>query len=376
LAQRLKVGVLFGGRSGEHEVSLASAYSVMTNLDPARFECVPIGLAKDGAWLVGGDAWPRLRAAARLALGPGEEEAAVPRGTVDSVSGELVPAGDGVLTTRPVAALAQLDVVIPVLHGPYGEDGTVQGLLELADLPYVGPGVTASALAMDKVQCKRVLEAAGIPQCDWREVRRCDWEADPAAVRAALAPLGWPVFVKPANLGSSVGISKAHDADELPPALDLAARFDRRLIVEAAVPEAREIEVAVLGNDDPQASVPGEIVPGAEFYSYDAKYVEDNSQLLIPAPLSPQLTRRAQELALAAFRAMDLAGLSRVDFLLTRGTDNLLLNEINTIPGFTPISMYPKLWAATGVDYGELLSRLIDLALQRHRDKGRSATSI
>ena len=379
MARRLRVGVVFGGRSGEHEVSLASAYGVMTNLDPERFEVVPIGIAKDGGWLLGGDAWPRLRAAAKLALGPGEDQARVPRAVLDAEvarAAALAPAGDGVLAARPEGALGQLDVVFPVLHGPFGEDGTVQGLLELADLPYVGAGVTASALAMDKVQTKRVLTAAGLAQCAWREVRRVDFERDPAAVQQALAPLGWPVFIKPANLGSSVGITKAGDDEQLARGLRLAARYDRRLIVEAAVPNAREIEVSVLGNDEPEASVCGEIVPSSDFYDFEAKYVLGTSALLIPAPLPPALAEEIRALALAAYRTLDLAGLSRVDFLLERDTDRVYLNEVNTLPGFTPISMYPKLWAASGLPYRELLSRLIDLAIARHHDKSRSVTSV
>ncbi|MBI5831152.1 MAG: D-alanine--D-alanine ligase [Armatimonadetes bacterium] len=375
MSQRIRVGVMFGGRSGEHEVSLASAYSVMTHLDPARFDVVPIGIAKDGRWLAGGEAWPQLRADARIALGPSDAD--VPRGLLDETNaGALTRLPGGALETRPAAVLGQIDVVFPVLHGTNGEDGTMQGLLELADLPYVGPGVAASALAMDKVQSKRVLESAGIPQCDWREVRRCDLERDPERVLATCAEMGWPVFVKPANLGSSVGISKVHGPDELPAALALAARFDRRLIVEAGVPDAREIEVAVLGNDEPQASVAGEVVPCEEFYSYEAKYINPDSELMIPAPLSEAMAQRIGELAIAAYRALDLAGLSRVDFLVPRGTEEIYLNEVNTIPGFTPISMYPKLWAASGLSYDDLLARLVELAVERHRDKSRSATSI
>ena len=374
MAQRIKVGVIFGGRSGEHEVSLASAYSVMTHLDPERYEVIPVGISKSGEWLIGGAAWPTLRAQAKIELGAGEGVPVTP--LPDAQAAALSKVADGVLHTQPVAALSQLDVIFPVLHGPFGEDGTMQGLLELAGLPYVGPGVAASAIAMDKVQTKRVLAAAGIPQCAYQEVRRVDLERDQQAVCGQVAQLGFPVFVKPANMGSSVGITKAHNVDELAAALNEAARFDRRVVVEAAVPNAREIEIAVLGNDDPMVSVPGEVVPSAEFYSYEAKYLSGSSELRIPAPLPEEVTARIGQLALTAFRTLDLAGMSRVDFLVPQGTDEVYLNEINTIPGFTEISMYPKMWAASGLPYERLLSRLIDLAIERFEDKRRSATSI
>lgn len=378
MRERLRVGVVFGGRSGEHEVSLASAYSVMTALDPSRYEVVPIGIDKAGRWLVGADAWPRLRREAKLELGPGEEDHQVPRAVLpaDSVKDNaLVNPADGQLETTPSGWVSALDVIFPVLHGPYGEDGTVQGLLELADVPYVGAGVAGSAVAMDKLLCRQVLAANGIPQVRYLGVLRSEWEGDPESVRERVAELGYPCFAKPANLGSSVGITKVHGPEELDDCLNEAARFDRRIIVEEAVPNPREIELSVLGNDQPIASVPGEVIPCHEFYDYEAKYLAGDSEIRIPAELPEHLVTQLQSLAVQAYQAMDLAGLARVDFLLGPD-DSIYLNEANTIPGFTPISMYPKMWEASGLPYPELLDKLLELAMERHRDKQRSATSI
>ena len=368
---RLRVGVIFGGQSGEHEVSLASARSVIAALDPAKYEVVPIGITHRGRWLTNGDpmailtAGPTESAPDEIATGVALATHPVPP------SRELVPGATG-------QRFPTLDVVFPVLHGPHGEDGTVQGLLELAGVAYVGCGVLASAVGMDKIACKAVFAAAGLPQPRYLPIKRRDWERSPAAVIASIeAALRYPVFVKPANLGSSIGISKAHDTTELAAALTDAARYDRRLLVEEAVPNAREIEVSVLGNDDPVASVPGEVVPSSEFYDYAAKYIDGKSGLLIPAPLPAAIAARARELAVQAYKAIDAAGLARVDFLLGSQGDalELFVNEINTLPGFTAISMYPKLWAATGVSYVELVDRLIDLALERHQDKACTLTS-
>ncbi len=345
-----RIAVIFGGRSGEHEVSLRSARSVITALDAARYEVVPLAISKLGHWLTGAQAAQMLADPAGVAV----------------TSGSLVPQGE---------ALNQIDVVFPVLHGPLGEDGTVQGLLELADLPYVGCGVTASAIGMDKAACKAIFAAHGLPQVPYLVLKRNHWEADRAAVLAAIEKeLSYPLFVKPANMGSSVGISKATDTKTLHEALDLAARYDRKLIVEQGI-NAREIEVSVLGNDQPAASLPGEVVPSREFYDYAAKYVTDDSLLLIPAPLSAEQTTAVQQLAVQAFRAIDGAGLARVDFLLDHDSGQLYLNEVNTMPGFTSISMYPKLWEASGLPLPELLNGLVDLALERHREKSRNATS-
>jgi D-alanine-D-alanine ligase len=275
--------------------------------------------------------------------------------------------------------LSEMDVMFPVLHGPYGEDGTVQGVLELAGLPYVGAGVTASAVAMDKAIFKEVMRAHGLPMVDYVMVKRRAWDADPDEVMAQIErQFAYPVFTKPANLGSSVGVSKCHDRAGLAAGLAEAARYDRKLLVEQAVPQAREIEVSVLGNDDPIASIPGEIVPSREFYSYESKYIDtgdEASALHIPAPLSPEETDYVQELAVRTYKAIDCAGMARVDFLLSGETGELYVNEVNTIPGFTEISMYPKLWEASGIPYPELIDRLIELALERHRDKARTETS-
>ncbi len=374
---RRRVGVLFGGRSGEHEVSLASAYSVMQALDEAGYDVVPIGIDKLGRWRVGGDCWTQLRAEARVQIGPGEETKPLPKLALQSqpAGTEVVRAGDG-FVTRPVDWLREVEVVFPVLHGTYGEDGSVQGLLELIGLPYVGAGVAGSAVCMDKGLMKRVLASAGIPQVDWREVLRGEWERDPAAVHDVVAELGYPCFVKPANLGSSVGISKVHGPDELGAALDEAARFDRRLIVEQGLEQVHEIEVAVLGNDRPRASVCGEIVPCHEFYDYEAKYLADGSQAIIPARLPEDVTESIRRYAVEAFAAVDCGGMARIDFFVSRSDHAVYLNELNTIPGFTPISMYPKLWAATGLPYTELVGELVELALARHADRQRSQTSI
>jgi D-alanine-D-alanine ligase len=275
--------------------------------------------------------------------------------------------------------LAGLDVVFPVLHGPYGEDGTVQGLLELAGIPYVGAGVAGSALGMDKVVFKDVMRAHGLPIVDYVAIKRKQWDADPAGVMTRIEQqLGYPVFTKSANLGSSVGVSKCEDRSGLEAGLVEAARYDRKLVVETAVPAAREIEVSVLGNDEPIASVPGEIIPSREFYSYEAKYIDSGdaaSKLLIPAPVTQETTARVRELARRAYLAIDCSGMARADFLLSGETGELYVNELNTIPGFTAISMYPKLWEATGISYPELIDRLVELAVERHRDKERSETS-
>jgi D-alanine-D-alanine ligase len=353
---KLRVGVIFGGRSGEHDVSLASARSITAVMDPNKYEVVPIGITHSGRWLMSGNAAERLLTGDRL-----EEPQAPGR--------ELVPGATG-------RAFPLLDVIFPALHGPYGEDGTIQGLLELAGLPYVGCGVMASGLAMDKIASKQLFISEGLPIPPFRAFKRKDWEADAEAVIADIeAALSYPMFVKPANLGSSIGISQAHDRAQLRPALTEAARYDRKLLIEQAVPHAREIECSVLGNDEPIASVPGEVVPCNEFYDYAAKYLDDRSQLLIPAPIPAELADHVRELALKAFLALDGAGLARVDFLLNNVTGELFISEVNTMPGFTRISMYPKLWEASGIPYAELVDRLIELAQERSSDKARSLTT-
>jgi D-alanine-D-alanine ligase len=355
--KKLRVGVIYGGRSGEHEVSVASAASIFKHLDRGRYEPVPIRIEKDGRWTLGAKA-PQALSAAEV-LGEARTEALQP--------------------VEPTAALSGsgVDVVFPVLHGPYGEDGTVQGLLELANVPYVGAGVLGSAVGMDKAVMKTLFAAHGLPIVRHEVVLRHQWDRDPEPVTARVSrTLHYPVFVKPANLGSSVGISKARSDSEFTEAMTLALQFDRKIVIEAAVAEAREIECAVLGNDEPEASIAGEIVPSREFYDYAAKYLDAGSRLLIPAPLADEQAADVRRLAVAAFHAVDCAGMARVDFLLSRSTGRLFVNEVNTIPGFTTISMYPKLWEASGVPYSALLDRLITLALERHAEKLLLRTSI
>lgn len=358
--RRVRVAVLFGGQSDEHDVSLRSALTIIDALDPTRYDVIPIGITREGRWLAGGDPIAQLTAHSPLfALGDGT------RPQVETDPG--VEAGGAL----PAVLAGDVDVIFPVLHGPMGEDGTVQGMLELANVPYVGAGVLGSAVAMDKAIAKSLLAQAGLPQIPWLGVLRKEWERDPDAVARRVADhLGFPCFTKPANLGSSVGISKIHGPEELAAGLDAAARFDRRLIIEKGV-DGRELEIAVLGNDDPIASVAGEIVPCNEFYDYNAKYVDDRSELLIPADISPETLKRMQEIAITAYAALDIAGMARVDFFLERGTDELYINEINTIPGFTSISMYPLLWAESGLPINELVERLIGFALERHDDRRR-----
>jgi D-alanine-D-alanine ligase len=351
------VGVIYGGRSGEHEVSIASAASIFKYLDPTKYEAVPLRIEKDGRWVLASQA-PTAISAADV-LKQGQQEA--------------------LQTVEPVRAVSGsgIDVVFPVLHGPYGEDGTVQGLLELANVPYVGAGVLGSAVGMDKAVMKTLFAARGLPVGPYLVVMRREWQRDPAAIeRRVDGEVRYPVFVKPANLGSSVGISKAKSPDEFRDAMALASEFDRKIVVEAAVPNAREIECAVLGNDDPEASVPGEVIPSREFYDYQAKYIDAASRTIIPAPLSEAQTSRIRELSIAAFKAVDGAGMARVDFLLARDSGDLFLNEVNTIPGFTTISMYPQMWEASGLPYPELIDRLIALALERHSEKQQLRTSI
>jgi D-alanine-D-alanine ligase len=368
MGEKVRVGLIFGGRSGEHEVSLMSAQGVMGAIDREKYEVVPIGITKGGRWLAAGDPMKALSSGVTAESNPA------------LLLAEPSPQGLMRLETREqeralkAVQVSQLDVVFPILHGPYGEDGTVQGLLELAGLPYVGAGVTASAVGMDKALFKDIMCAHGLPVVPYLVIKRKSWEREPEETVAWIeAELGYDCFVKPANLGSSVGISKAHNRSELCAALDEAARYDRKLVIEVAV-DAREIEVSVLGNDEPVASVPGEIVPCNEFYDYSAKYLAGESDLLIPAPLPDETADLVRRLATEAYLAIDCAGMARADFLLDRETGQVYVNEVNTLPGFTPISMYPKLWEASGVSYTELIDRLIQLALERHADRHRSAT--
>src|SRR5688500_11505708 len=354
---KLRVGVIFGGRSGEHEVSIASAASIFKHLDRTLYEPVPIRIEKDGRWALTSKVPTAISAADVL------KESAT----------------ESLQVVEPTAAVSRsgIDVVFPVLHGTYGEDGTVQGLLELANVPYVGCGVLASAAGMDKAVMKKLFIHHGLPVGPFRVALGHEWERDGAAITGRVRDeLSYPVFVKPANLGSSVGISKAKSDADFEQAMTMALQFDRKVVIEAAVPNAREIECAVLGNDDPEASVPGEVIPGREFYDYEAKYLDDRSRTVIPAEISAEQVAEVQRLAIAAFRAVDAAGMSRVDFLLSRASGTIYLNEINTIPGFTTISMYAKMWEASGVTYPALVDRLIQLALERHGEKQRLRTSV
>jgi D-alanine-D-alanine ligase len=386
--KRLRVGVIYGGRSGEHEVSVASGAAILKHIDRSRYDPLPIRIEKDGRWTIA-DRPPtaisaadvieqaRLHGARPVRAGrdtvllahPGEE-------TILTIERRPAPRDAPVDVDQAVVTGLGLDVVFPVLHGPYGEDGTMQGLLELANVAYVGSGVLASAMGMDKAVMKVLFGAGGLPTVRWRAFTRADWGREREALLGDLGSLGLPLFVKPANLGSSVGISKVKAAADLAPAIEHALEFDRKVIVEAAVPEAREIECAVLGNDLPEASVPGEVIPSREFYDYEAKYLDAGSATVVPAELPGPQAADVQRLAIQAFRAIDAAGMARVDFLLSRRTGALFVNEINTIPGFTTISMYAKMWEASGIAFPALVDRLIQLGLERHAEKQRLRTSL
>lgn len=388
--EKLRVGILFGGRSGEHEVSLLSAASVLNAIDKEKYDVVPIGITKEGRWLTAENAENLL--AGKLQIEPRnlragdpdmtEPAAVLHRGEAAVFPPEPVHRDKGLVPFQADASplrrasdrAINVDVIFPVLHGTFGEDGTIQGLLELADIPYVGAGVLGSAAGMDKDIMKSLFIAAGIPIVKHVTILRSAWERDSKKIEKLVSSkLKYPVFVKPANLGSSVGISKAHDRHELDSAIEEAARFDRKIVIEEGVggkkEKAREIECSVLGNDEAQASIPGEIVPIKEFYDYNAKYLDEGSKLIIPAKLTKTQTRKVQEMAVQAFKAVDGSGLARVDFLMDPKPGKIYLNEINTMPGFTSISMYPKLWAASGLAYSDLIDRLIQLAMERHEDK-------
>ena len=389
--KKLRVGVLFGGRSGEHEVSLLSAASVLNAIDKKKYEVVPIGITKEGRWVTAAHAERLLQGNPPETSEPSHLRAGDPEATSAAAvlargEGVVVPPmpGEGHSSLMPFETDAHelraavnpvdVDIIFPVLHGTFGEDGTIQGLLELADIAYVGAGVLGSAAGMDKDVMKRLFRDAGLPIVKHVTVLRSQWREQPKKTRKQIESLlKYPVFVKPANLGSSVGISKVHDSGELAAAMDEAARFDRKLVIEQGVggtkAKAREIECSVLGNDKPIASVPGEIVPVKEFYDYDAKYLVEGSESIIPAKIGKAKQKEVQRLAVAAFQAVDCAGLARVDFLMEPRSEKMYVNEINTMPGFTSISMYPKMWAATGISYSELMDRLIQLGLERHAEK-------
>lgn len=373
LSKKVKVAVLFGGQSGEHEVSLQSARSVIESMDPDKFEVIPVAITHEGEWKGGSEALAllaetvnrdtldRLTSKQRLAL-------------VDRLTSNQDLTLFGRRKGMPVVAMREVDVVFPVLHGTYGEDGTIQGLLELAGKPYVGAGVLASSVGMDKVMMKHIFAQAGLPQGGFSSVLRWHWERDREPIVERIeGQFAYPCFVKPANLGSSVGISKAKDRRALCKAIDLACRYDRKVIIEEFIP-AREVEVAVLGNEEPKASVPGEIISSNEFYDYRAKYVDGRSVLQIPADLPAETTGQLREWAIKAFQAIDGSGLARVDFFVRTDNGKVLINEINTMPGFTAYSMYAKLWEHSGLSYSALVEKLIGLAFDRHREKSRNST--
>jgi D-alanine-D-alanine ligase len=366
--KKIKVGLIFGGRSGEHEVSFCSASSIIKAIDKDKYTVVPIGITKEGRWISPQDS--------ELALQSGRIEG---KNTVillnDSFSKSLVCIDNNQKLDKS-SALEKLDAIFPVLHGPYGEDGTVQGLLELANIPYVGAGVAASAISMDKDLMKIIFQQKGLPILKWMTIKRKEWQKDKEKILSLVQnDFEYPLFVKPTNLGSSVGITKVHKKEELEKAIDLASSYDRKLLIEQGLEEVREIECGVLGNDEPQASVAGEVKPAGEFYDYDSKYIDKETQLIVPADLPDEVSQEVQWIALRAFKAIDAAGMARVDFFVTKKENKIYLSEINTIPGFTSVSMYPRLWQASGIPYPDLIDQLIQLALERHRDKNQNKIS-
>lgn len=367
MKRKLRVAVIFGGRSGEHEVSLVSAESVIKALDRKKYEVIPIGITKEGSWLTAGDPLKTLK------IGRFKELKTDHLITPDATQKSLVKIATKNFTTQYLKP-KKINLIIPMLHGSYGEDGTIQGLLELADIPYVGANVLASAVGMDKVVHKQLFREANLPVVDFTHFLAMEWRTDRRQIVKKVNQLGYPVFIKPANLGSSVGISKVRRQGELAGAVNYALQYDRKIIVEKAVINPQEIEVAVLGNDSPQASVPGEIVASNEFYDYDAKYIDGLSKAIIPARLPKKVAEQIRTIAVQAFRVIDCSGMARVDFLVSK-SKKIYLSEINTIPGFTSISMYPKLWSASGLPYPKLLDELIRLALERHREKSKLLTS-
>ena len=366
--EKIKVGLIFGGRSGEHEVSFCSALSIIKAIDKDKYTVVPIGITKEGRWISPQDS--------ELALQSGRIEG---KGTVtllNNPSGTALVRIDNNQRLDKSSTLEKLDVIFPVLHGPYGEDGTVQGLLELADIPYVGAEVAASAISMDKDLMKTIFQQKNLPILKWLTIKRKEWQKDKEKILSLVQDdFEYPLFVKPTNLGSSVGITKVHKKEELDKAIDLASSYDRKILIEEGLEEVREIECGVLGNDEPQTSVVGEVKPAGEFYDYDSKYIDKETQLIVPADLPDGVLRKVQEIALRAFKAVDAAGMARVDFFVSKKENKIYLSEINTIPGFTSVSMYPRLWEASGIPYSDLIDQLIQMALERHQDKKQNKIS-
>jgi D-alanine-D-alanine ligase len=367
-AKKLKVGIIFGGRSGEHEVSFCSASSIMKAINRNKYTVVPIGITKGGRWIS-----PQESA---LALESGKIEGKNTVILLNDPAGKILISIDNHQEFKKETWEGKLDVIFPVLHGPYGEDGTIQGLLELADIPYVGAGVAASAVSMDKELMKTIFKQKSLPVLKWLTIKRKDWQKDKEEILSLIQnTFEYPLFVKPTNLGSSVGITKVHRKEELEKAIDLASSYDRKILIEEGLEGAREIECSVLGNDKPQTSVVGEVKPAREFYDYDSKYIDQATQLIVPADLPENVSEKVRKIALCAFKAIDAAGMARVDFFVTKKENKIYLNEINTIPGFTSVSMYPRLWEASGVSYPELIDRLIQMALERYQDKKQNKTS-
>ncbi len=369
--KKIRIGLVFGGRSGEHEVSLASATSVMANLDKEKYDVVPIGITREGSWLLGTEPARLMAADQYVGEESGDTQTTAVTLTGDPRLRRLIPLEGG----ETLSGNGSLDVIFPVLHGTYGEDGTLQGMLEMANIPYVGCGVLGAALGMDKEKMKIVFQAIGLSNVDYLVYRRSEWERSPETIIEAIEQrLGYPCFVKPVNLGSSVGINKAHDRVELEHAMQVAAEYDRKIISERGI-NCREFECAVLGNDEPIASVVGEVIASNEFYDYNAKYLDNKSEVIIPAQIPQAVYEEIRRQSVKAFLALDLSGLARVDFFMEKETGHIYINEVNTLPGFTQISMYPKLWEASGLPYAELLDRLIELAIERYDDKQRNRTS-
>ena len=370
MTRKINLGILFGGRSCEHEVSVTSSRSVLKAIDSEKFDVHLVGIDKSGHWHLTNDIDVLAASGSVEILEQDGGESATPVSMALHNQGNLTP--DPVTGSADSRAMTapSLDVIFPVLHGTFGEDGTLQGVLEMAGIPYVGCGVAASALAMDKALAKKVFAAAGIPQAAYLVVRMSEWEEDNGKVLDQVEEeLGYPNFVKPANLGSSVGINKAHDREGLVEAIEYAFEFDTKIVIEESMENCHEVECAILGNDHPQASILGEIIPGAEFYNYETKYIDDKSELVVPAPLDEKTTARVQQIAIDSFKAIDGSGLARVDFFVHRESNEVFLNEVNTLPGFTPISMYPRLWAESGIPYAELINRLIELAIEKHQSR-------
>ena len=366
--KKIRVGIIFGGRSGEHEVSFCSASSIIKAIDKDKYTVVPIGITKEGRWISPHDS--------ELALQSGKIEGRKTVILLNDSFGKSLVCIDNNQRLDKSSALEKLDIIFPALHGPYGEDGTVQGLLELTNIPYVGAGVAASAISMDKELMKTIFKQKKLPVLKWVTIKRKEWQKDKEKILSIIQnDFKYPLFVKPTNLGSSVGITKVHKKEELEKAIDLASSYDRKILIEEGLEDVREIECGVLGNDEPRASVVGQVRPAGEFYDYDSKYIDEGTKLIVPAELPDGVSKNVQEIALRAFKAIDAVGMARVDFFVTNKENKIYLSEINTIPGFTSASMYPRLWEASGVSYPDLIDQLIQLALERHQDKNQNKIS-